>query len=79
MAQLFSAVARGVIKPKTATTLAYLGQTLLLSIPIARHEYTNAFGTDSWRDAIRASFADPDPEPEEDPEPAPTPQKASTQ
>jgi hypothetical protein len=79
MAQLFSAVARGSIKPKTATTLAYLGQTLLLSIPIARHEYTNAFGTDSWRDAIRASFADPDPEPEEDPDPAPTPKKASTQ
>jgi hypothetical protein len=79
LAQLFSCVAQGLIKPKTATTLAYLGQTLLLSIPIARHEYTNAFGTDSWRDAIRSSFADPDPVPDEDPDPVASTKKSSTQ
>jgi hypothetical protein len=79
LGQLFSCVAQGLIKPKTAATLAYLGQTLVQSIPIACHEYTNAFGTDSWRQVIRASFADPDPEPDEDLDPAPTPKKQSAQ
>jgi hypothetical protein len=55
LGRLFSAVAQNQIKPKTGATLAYLGQTLLQTIPLARHEYTNAFGTDSWRDAIRSS------------------------
>jgi hypothetical protein len=29
---------------------------------MARHEYTNAFSTDAWRDVIRSSFASPDHE-----------------
>jgi hypothetical protein len=78
LGQLFSCVAQGLIKPKTGATLAYLGQTLLQSIPIAQHEYTNAFGTDSWRHVIRASFAQPDPEPDEEPEPVPSSKTRST-
>jgi hypothetical protein len=66
LGHLFSAVAQGQVKPKTATTLAYLGQTLVQSIPIAQHEYINAFGRDGWRQAIRASFGDLAPEPESD-------------
>ena len=61
LGHLFSAVAQGQIKPKTASTLAYLAQTLLQSIHLSQHEYINAFGTDSWRQTIRASFDRPTP------------------
>jgi hypothetical protein len=64
LGHLFSAVAQGQIKPKTATALGYLGQTLLQTIRLAEDEYINAFDTDAWRDVIRASFAPPDPEPD---------------
>ncbi len=60
---LFTAVAQGQVKPKTASTLAYLGQTLVQSIQLAENEYINAFGTDSWRRTIRSSFAPPTPAP----------------
>jgi hypothetical protein len=56
LARLFSAVAQGHIKPKTANTLAYLGQTLLQAIRLAQHEYINAFDTDAWRSAVRLSL-----------------------
>jgi hypothetical protein len=68
---LFSAVAQGQVKPKTASTLAYLGQTLLLSIQHAEDEYINAFGTDSWRETVRSSFAPPLAPPESGPQPVP--------
>jgi hypothetical protein len=73
LARLFSAVAKGDIKPKTASTLAYLGQTLIQSIQIAQHEYINAFSTDSWRRAVRSSFAPPGPQEDDDPQPDPAP------
>jgi len=56
MARLFSAVAQGQIKPKVASTLAYLSQTMIQSIPIAQREYCEAFSSDVWRRAIRSSF-----------------------
>jgi hypothetical protein len=76
LGRLFSAVAQGQIKPKTASTLAYLGQTILQSIHIAQLEYINAFGTNSWRAAVRSSFAPPETTPpspasQSDPQPPP--------
>ena len=56
LARLFSAVAQGHIKPKTANTLAYLGQTLLQTIRLAQHEYINAFDTEAWRSAVCLSL-----------------------
>ncbi|HEV1996301.1 MAG TPA: hypothetical protein VGR03_18345, partial [Candidatus Acidoferrum sp.] len=44
LGRLFSAVAQGQVKPKTATALAYLGQTLNHSIQLAQHEFINAYG-----------------------------------
>jgi hypothetical protein len=82
LGRLFSAVAQGQVKPKTASTLAYLGQTLVQTLHIAQAEYINAFGTDSWRETIRASheqsanLTSPEPEPQE-PEPAPAPTPAA--
>ena len=70
---VISAVAQGQVKPKTAATLASLGQTLIKSIQVAEHEYCNAFGTEAWRKAVRSCFAPP-------PAPAlphPAPQSAS--
>jgi hypothetical protein len=67
LGRLFSAVVQGQIKPKTATALAYLGQTLVQSIQLAENEYTNAFGTDSWRKTIHSSVLanrDPAPQPQ---------------
>jgi len=56
LARLFSAVAQGHIKPKTAATLAYLGQTLVQTLKLAQDEYINAFGTPAWRQTIASSF-----------------------
>jgi hypothetical protein len=55
LGRLFSAVAQGQMKPKTASTLAYLGQTLVQTLHLAQDEYINAYGTDSWRETIRTS------------------------
>ena len=78
--RLFSAVAQGHVKPKTASTLAYLGQTMVQALPLARDEYINAYDTDDWRETIResheqsANHTSPDPQsPEPEPAPAPTP------
>jgi hypothetical protein len=56
LGRLFSAVAQGQIKPKTASTLAYLGQTLVQNLHLAQNEYINAFGTTSWRETICDSY-----------------------
>jgi len=78
----------GQVKPKTASTLAYLGQTLVQTLPLAQHEYINAYGTNSWRETIRtsheqsANHTSPDPEsptPEPEPAPAPTPAAPSAE
>src|SRR6266705_2028961 len=55
LGRLLPAVVRGDLKPRSARTLAYLSQTLAQTIHLAEHEYTNAFGTDSWRRTVRNS------------------------
>ena len=78
LGRLFSAVAQGQVKPKTASTLAYLAQSLVQTLPLAKHEYINAYGTDTWRDTIRishehsANLTSPDSA-----APAPTPEPAA--
>jgi len=73
MARLFCAVAQGQIKPKVASTLAYLSQTMVQSIPMARQEYCEAFSFDSWRRTIHTSFNVPAPFPQPAPQLAPQP------
>src|SRR5229473_740450 len=93
LGRLFSAVAQGHVKPKTASTLAYLGQTHVQILPIAQDEYINAYDSDTWREPIRESHEQsakhtyppppspspqsPEPEPEPEPATAPTPEAAS--
>src|SRR5258708_17653479 len=55
LARLIPAVVRGDVKSKTAHTVAYLAQTLMQSIHLSEHEFTNAFGDDGWRKSIRNS------------------------
>jgi hypothetical protein len=84
LGRLFAAVAQGHIKPKTASTLAYLGQTLVQNLHLAENEYINAFGTNSWRETIRtshnqsANHASPAPQSPADETPAPAQTPAST-
>src|SRR5258707_9742715 len=87
LGRFFSAVAQRQVKPKTASTLAYLGQTLVQILPLAQDEYINAYDTDTWRETIRTSHEQsakhteepdpesptPEPEPEAEPAPAPDP------
>jgi hypothetical protein len=63
------------------------GSVVVQALPLAQHEYINAYDTDTWRETIRTSHEqsanhteEPDPEspePEAEPEPAPTPAAAS--
>jgi hypothetical protein len=52
LCHLFSAVAMGHVKPRTANTLAYLGQTLVQSAQLAQQEYIETFGKQDWRDQV---------------------------
>jgi hypothetical protein len=78
LGRLFSAVAQGQVKPKTASTLAYLAQSLVQTLPLAQHEYIQAYDTDTWRDTVRiayeqcADYKSPAPQ-----SPAPTPKPAA--
>src|SRR6266404_2909649 len=83
LGRLLPAVVCGDVKPRTARTVAYLAQTLLQTIHLAKHEYINTFGTDGWRDSIRNSVNGnynhrfpPAPEPEQPESPQPQPQSA---
>ena len=78
LARLFSAVAQGHIKPKTAATLAYLGQTLVQTLHLAQHEYINAFGTPAWRQTVASSFSPPPAPVSPGPPPSAAPRPASS-
>jgi len=56
MSRLFVAVAQGHVKPKTASTLGFLGQTLVQSLQLAQKEYISAFGTASWERTVAHNF-----------------------
>jgi len=90
LGRLFSAVAQGQVKPKTASTLAYLGQTIVQALHLAQVEYIKAFGPNAWRETIRTSHeqsadhTSPDLHTEPDlespsPESTPAPAQASAQ
>jgi hypothetical protein len=53
LGRIIPAVVRGDLKPRTATTVAYLAQTLLQTIHLAQDEYLNAFSNRVWGETIR--------------------------
>jgi hypothetical protein len=53
MSQLFGAIAQGHIKPRTANTLAYVGQTISQTLRLSQQEFIAAYGAQTWRAAIR--------------------------
>jgi hypothetical protein len=57
MSQLFAAIAQGHIKPRTANTLAYVGQTIAQTLRMSQQEFISAYGTQAWRAAIRDALA----------------------
>jgi len=73
-----SAVAQGHVKLKTANTLAYLGQTLVQSIQLAKLEFIEAFGVRDWHAEIAGHlYPPPPPKPEPPPDSEPDPAPAS--
>jgi hypothetical protein len=82
LGRIIPAVVRGDIKPRTATTVAYLAQTLLQTIHLAQDEYINAFGTPEWRETIHNAvgqnwkYRHPAPPSNAAPTPVPTPNPA---
>jgi hypothetical protein len=82
LCHLFAAVAQGHVKPKTANTLAYLGQTLVQSIQLAKLEFIEAFGARGWHAEVEGHLyppkpPKPQPSPEPEPEPEPTAELAA--
>jgi len=61
LGRVLSAVARGHIKPKTAVSLALLGQTLNQSIKIAQNEYANAPGGNARPERVASGLLLPAP------------------
>jgi hypothetical protein len=52
LGKLFASVAQGHMKLKTASTLAYIAQTMVQALHFSQHEYINAFSTDGWRRSV---------------------------
>ena len=71
---LFSAVAQGHVKPKTANTLGYIAQTMVQSIQLAQHEYTSTFGKRAWIETIAGNLY---PQRENPPAPSAPPDNAA--
>jgi hypothetical protein len=72
MGRVFSAVAQGYLKPKAATALAYLGQTMNQTVKLAQDEYANVYGGDVWRRKVASCLEPPPPPQQRAPQPAPT-------
>jgi hypothetical protein len=53
LSQLFGAIAQGQLKPRTANTLAYVGQTIAQTLRLSQQEFIAAYGAQTWRAAIR--------------------------
>lgn len=56
LSQLFGAIAQGHIKHRTASTLAYVGQTIAQTLRLSQQEFIAAYGPQAWRAAIRDSL-----------------------
>lgn len=50
---LLTATVRGHLPPRTSRTLAYLAQVMVQCIQITEHEYSNTFGSNEWRHAVK--------------------------
>jgi hypothetical protein len=74
LGRVFSAVAQGHLKPKAATALAYLGQTMNQTVKLAQAEYANVYGGEVWRRKVASCLEPPPPPPQRAPQPAPAPQ-----
>jgi hypothetical protein len=52
MGKVFTALAQNRIPQRTAATLAYLGQVMLLSLPMAKKETKFVYSFETWKDFI---------------------------
>ena len=49
LGNLFKAIAKNRLPARNAAILSYLGQLLLQSVPMVRHEVINTYGTRGWQ------------------------------
>ena len=52
LSKVFTALAQNRIPQRTAATLAYLGQVMLNSLPMAKKETTFVYSYETWKDMI---------------------------
>jgi hypothetical protein len=52
MGKVFTALAQNRMPQRTAATLAYLGQVMLLSLPMAKKETNFVYSYETWIDFI---------------------------
>jgi hypothetical protein len=52
MSKVFTALAQNRIPQRTAATLAYLGQVMLHSLPMAKKEHSFSYSYEGWNDMI---------------------------
>ncbi len=52
LSKVFTALAQNRIPQRTAATLAYLGQVMLHTLPMARKETTFVYSYERWKDMI---------------------------
>ena len=52
LSKVFTALAQNRIPQRTAATLAYLGQVMLLTLPLAKKETTFVYSYETWKDMI---------------------------
>src|SRR6266852_7844253 len=57
LGKLFAAVAQNRLPVRNAAILAYLGQLLLHSVPLVKHEIINAEDDDFWRYLVHDTLA----------------------
>jgi hypothetical protein len=67
LCRVFSAIAQGLMSPKTAKPLVDLSRTMLKAIPLARQEFISVYGEDELIETMADSFdRQVDPEPSSD-------------
>jgi hypothetical protein len=65
MSKVFTALAQNRIPQRTAATLAYLGQFMLLTLPLAKKETKFVYSYETWQNMIEnaACLSEPPPTP----------------
>jgi hypothetical protein len=68
LGKLFAAIAQNRLPPRNAAMLSYVGQLLLHSVPLVRHEIISSFGAQRWRQLVYDTLHDPSSDSDSEPD-----------